>query len=171
MPHLPELWTCTHRANYTTRKGSGFFQNTFHRVLSSPSVFNFYSPDHIPNGVLSEMDLVAPEFEIYNSVTSIGYLNQVHKWTDRADVFTAPELEEDVEVIRENYYEMAQDPEVLINFLDRILTKGRLKEQTRDIIVEALNGLPDGNREKMLRDRWEIATYIIMISPEFNILK
>ena len=152
-------------------EGRGFFQNTFHRVLSSPSVFNFYSPDHIPNGVLSEMDLVAPEFEIYNSVTSIGYLNQVHKWTDRADVFTAPELEEDVEVIRENYYEMAQDPEVLINFLDRILTKGRLKEQTRDIIVEALNGLPDGNREKMLRDRWEIATYIIMISPEFNILK
>jgi uncharacterized protein (DUF1800 family) len=152
-------------------EGSGFFEDTFHRVLSSPSVFNFYSPDHIPNGPLNEMELVAPEFEIYNSVTSIGYLNQVNRWTDRADVFTAQELAEDVEVNREVYYEMAKDPEVLINFLDRLLTKGRLKEGTRDIIAEALVGLPDGNKENMLRDRWEIATYIVMISPEFNILK
>ncbi|MCZ4410471.1 DUF1800 family protein [Cryomorphaceae bacterium 1068] len=152
-------------------EGRGFFEDTFHRVLSSPSVFNFYSPDHIPNGPLNEMELVAPEFEIFNSVTSIGYLNQVNKWTDRADVFTAPELTGDVEVNREYYYEMAQDPQVLINHLDLLLTKGRLSETTRNIIIEALEGLPENNQENMLRDRWEIATYLVMISPEFNILK
>jgi uncharacterized protein (DUF1800 family) len=152
-------------------EGRGFFEDTFHRVLSSPSVFNFYSPDHIPNGPLNDMELVAPEFEIFNSVTSIGYLNQVNQWTDRAEVFTAPELTRDVEVDREHYYEMARDPQILINHLDRILTKGRLKETTRSIIVEALEGIPENNEENMLRDRWEIATYLIMISPEFNILK
>jgi uncharacterized protein (DUF1800 family) len=152
-------------------EGRGFFEDTFHRVLSSPSVFNFYSPDHIPNGPLNEMGLVAPEFEIFNSVTSIGYLNQVNRWTDRADVFTAPELTGDVEVNRAHYYEMARDPEVLINHLDRLLTKGGLKETTRNSIVEALLGLPENNEENMLRDRWEIATYLVMISPEFNILK
>lgn len=152
-------------------EGGDFFEDTFHRVLSAPSVFNFYSPDHVPNGPMNELDLVGPEFEIFNSVTSIGYLNQVNKWTDRADVFTAQELVRDVEVNRETYFEMARDPDILINFLDRILTKGRLKENTRDIIIEALLGLPDGNEENMLRDRWEIAAYLIMISPEFNILK
>jgi len=117
------------------------------------------------------MELVAPEFEIYNAVTSIGYLNQVNRWTDRADIFTASELTEDVEVNRKHYYEMARDPQILINHFDRILTKGRLSENTRNIIVEALNGVPDGNEENMLRDRWEIAAYLVMISPEFNILK
>jgi len=34
-----------------------------------------------------------------------------------------------------------------------------------------LNGVPDGNVANMLRDRWEIACYMILISPEFNILK
>jgi uncharacterized protein (DUF1800 family) len=153
------------------KEGNGFLDDTFHRVLSSPSVFNFYSPDHIPNGILTEMELVAPEFEILNSVTSIGYLNQVNRWTDRADVFTASELPKDVEVDREFYYEMARDPEVLINHFDRLLTKGRLKESTRTLIIEALEGLPTGNEENMLRDRWEIAAYLVMISPEFNILK
>ncbi|HKK39230.1 MAG TPA: DUF1800 family protein [Cryomorphaceae bacterium] len=153
------------------KEGGGFLDDTFHRVLSSPSVFNFYSPDHMPNGPLNDMSLVAPEFEIYNSVTSIGYLNQVNKWTDRADVFTANELSENVEVDRPYYYEMARDPQVLINHLDRILTKGRLKESTRNIIVEALNGLSEWNEYDMLRDRWEIAAYMVMISPEFNILK
>ena len=153
------------------KEGGGFLDDTFHRVLSSPSVFNFYSPDHIPNGPLTNMELVAPEFEIYNAVTSIGYLNQVNRWTDRADIFTASELTEDVEVNRKHYYEMARDPQILINHFDRILTKGRLSENTRNIIVEALNGVPDGNEENMLRDRWEIAAYLVMISPEFNILK
>lgn len=152
-------------------EGNGFFDNTFHRVLSSPSVFNFYSPDHMPNGPLTEMGLVAPEFEIFNSVTSIGYLNRVDRWTDRGDVFTARELTDDVEVVKSHYYEMARDPRVLINHLDRMLTKGRLKNNTREFIVEAISGLPDWNEENMLRDRWEIAAYLIMISPEFNILK
>lgn len=151
--------------------GTGFYDNTFHRVLSSPSVFNFYSPDHMPNGALSEMNLVAPEFEIYNSVTSIGYLNQVDTWTDNGDVFRAREMTDNVEVKKSEYYEMARDPEVLLNHLDRLLTKGRLRDDTRSHIIEAMEGLPDRNEENMLRDRFEIAAYMVMISPEFNILK
>ncbi len=152
-------------------EGNTFYDNTFHRVLSAPSVFNFYAPDHMPNGVLSEMGLVAPEFEIFNSVTSIGYLNRVDRWTDNGDVFTASELEDDVEIVKSYYHEMARDPEVLINYLDRLLTKGRLRDETRTYILEALEGLPSWNESNMLRDRFEIAAYIVMISPEFNILK
>jgi len=152
-------------------EGRGFLENTFHRVLSSPSVFNFYSPDHMPNGPLGDLGLVAPEFEIFNSVTSIGYVNRVDRWTDNGDVFSASELTDDVEVVKSHYYEMARDPEVLLNHLDRILTKGRLRDETRSYIREALAGIPDWDEDNMLRDRFEIATYLVMISPEFNILK
>jgi uncharacterized protein (DUF1800 family) len=156
---------------YYYEDGRGFLEDNFHRILSSPSVFNFYSPDHVPNGPLSEQGLYAPEFEINNSVSSIGYLNSVNKWTSRGDVFTASELTEHVEVDKNHYLEMAKDPEVLINHLDMILTKGRMSESTRSIIEEAVQGLSAWNEERMLHDRWEIATYLVMISPEFTILK
>lgn len=42
--------------------------------FKSPSVFNFYSPDHQPHGPMVGTDLVAPEFEILTSVSA----NKMH---------------------------------------------------------------------------------------------
>lgn len=42
--------------------------------LGSPSVFNFYRPDYQPQ-TLADTELVAPEAQIANSVTSIGLMN------------------------------------------------------------------------------------------------
>ncbi|MGE9291934.1 MAG: DUF1800 family protein, partial [Puniceicoccales bacterium] len=39
--------------------------------LSSPSVFNFFSPDYQPSGPSKDAGLVAPEFQITNEVTGI----------------------------------------------------------------------------------------------------
>jgi uncharacterized protein (DUF1800 family) len=149
----------------------GFSNNTFHRVLDAPSVFNFYLPDHQPIGPLSEQNLYAPEFQIHNSVTSIGYVNEVDKWTRRAELFNTYEFPGKVEFSRAGYYEMAKDTEVLINHLDRILTFGRLSEETRQIIRDAIDGVQTNNEEQRLRQRVELATYLVMISPEFNVLK
>jgi uncharacterized protein (DUF1800 family) len=148
-----------------------FYSNTSHRVLSSPSVFNFYSPNHKPNGPLATMELYGPEFELHNSVTSIGYVNEVDGWTRNGRIFDASELPFDIELDKVSYYEIAQDPDVLINHLDVVLTYGRLKEETKAIIRQALNEIPVGNMETALKQRVEIATYLIMISPEFNVLK
>jgi uncharacterized protein (DUF1800 family) len=148
-----------------------FYSNTSHRVLTSPSVFNFYSPNHKPNGPLATMELYGPEFELHNSVTSIGYVNEVDGWTRNGRIFRATELPFGIDLDKPAYHEMAQDPDVLINHLDVVLTYGRLSEQTRAIIREALLEIPAGNFDNLVKHRIEIATYLIMISPEFNVLK
>lgn len=48
--------------------------------LSSPTVFNFYKPDFVPHGPLERRDLVAPEFELLTSATSIAYVNLMYYW-------------------------------------------------------------------------------------------
>jgi len=47
----------------------------------SPSVFNFYLPNHRPNGPLNNDGLVAPEFQMFTTLTSVGMLNKMHSWT------------------------------------------------------------------------------------------
>ncbi|WCE32595.1 DUF1800 domain-containing protein [Vibrio sp. SCSIO 43137] len=48
--------------------------------LSSPTVFNFYKPDFAPHGPIEQSKLLAPEFELHNSATSIAYVNLMYYW-------------------------------------------------------------------------------------------
>jgi len=49
-----------------------------HHVLSSPTVFNFYLPNYAPHGDIETANQVAPEFQLHNSATSIGYANMMY---------------------------------------------------------------------------------------------
>jgi len=63
---------------------------------------------------------------------------------------------------------LARDPEVLINRLDMLFTHGSLSQRTRGIIKEAISKLiNDDYRE----DRVRLALYLVMISPDYNIMK
>ncbi|WEM45387.1 DUF1800 family protein (plasmid) [Photobacterium sp. DA100] len=51
------------------------YQETFNQYpLGSPSVFNFYSPDHLPSGALEANNLTSPELEIidWNQVIKLS---------------------------------------------------------------------------------------------------
>jgi len=67
--------------NATTPDGlffnGGAFADFFIRqhAGSAPSVFNFFLPDHRPNDLPPEADLVAPEFEITTTSTILGMAN------------------------------------------------------------------------------------------------
>ena len=56
---------------------TGVFADLFinQHAMSSPSVFNFFLPDHQPQGAIAEAGLVGPEFEIANTATLIGFAN------------------------------------------------------------------------------------------------
>jgi len=140
-----------------------------HLTLSSPSVFNFYQPDHMPQGELTAMDLKGPEFQIHNTSTSIGYINEVDDWTRNGKIFNPVERPEMVQLDKTHYGSMARDPEVLLNHLDILFTAGRLSEQNRQHIRTAMLGL--NNPAFNLAQRTEIAMYLVMISPEYVILK
>lgn len=150
--------------------GYSIEENTYHLPMNSPGVFNFYMPDHQPNGEIANQELVAPEYQIYNSVTSVGYANEVDKWIRQKRLFQTWELDEFVTFKPEVYMEFAKDPEVFINKLDVLFTHGRLSNEMRAIIKNAIlsaHALPIDPFLKSV----DLTFYLFLISPDYAILK
>ena len=138
--------------------------------LRSPSVFNFFLPDFQPNGAIADAGLTAPEFQIHNSQTSIDYVNLVDIWAmDEINSWSWEDEDYNVYTDFSSLIEDAQDSEVLINKLDVLLTHGTLSEETRAIIKQAIEPYQGGMNQRM--NRIHLAAYLIMISPDYAILK
>lgn len=161
-----------------TNSPSGYFFNigtdlensTFQHPLSSESVFNFYSPDHIPNGPISADNLVAPEFQLVNSLTTLEYSNLVQAWSIYE--YGIGDWEDDYfnsYVNGSKFFESAHDDEVLINHLDLLFCNGSLSDFTRDVIKEALKVKQPSLHGYI--DKIQFALYLIFISPDYLIKK
>lgn len=149
--------------------GYDFYLSTGQIPLGAPSVFNFYLPDFQPNGPIIDAGLVGPEFQIHNSRTSVEFINQVNNWAvwqyvwgswEYADPYTTLDLRE--------LEDLARDPEVLVNHLDRVFTHGQLSNETRTIIKDAISPMISGDYRY---HRARMALYLIMISPDYAVLK
>lgn len=157
--------------------GYNFYEQTGQAPLASPTVFNFFMPDFSPNGPISDAGLVGPEFQIHNSVTSIGYWNEVDLWTYPEwdyPVFNVWEINWDqntrLDFTRLKY--LARDSEVLINELDKLFTRGQLSAETRADIKAAVDPIYGSNSEiDYMHYRVKMALYLILVSPDYTILK
>ncbi len=146
------------------------YDNIKQYPLASPSVFNFFLPDFQPNGPIADAGLYGPEFQIHNSQTSIGYVNMADIWTiDEINFWSWENQDYNVYTDYSALVEDAQDPEVLINKLDVLLTHGTLSEETRAIIKQAIQPYQGGMNQRM--NRIHLAAYLMMISPDYVILK
>ena len=149
--------------------GYGFYIATGQVPLASRTVFNFFLPDYQPLGPINENDLVGPEYQLHNSRTSIEYINQVNDWAVWG--YVMDDWEDNHPYVTYNIDELktlARDPEVLINRLDVLFTYGMLSERTRQIIKEAITPLISGDYRD---DRVRLAIYLMMISPDYAIMK
>lgn len=149
--------------------GYSFYEQTGQAVLASPSVFNFFLPYYQPNGPIADAGLVAPEFQIHNAKTSIGYLNSVFFWT-MYDALMDNWMDNNP-YVSFDYYQLeplARDNEVLLNELDLLLTHGNLSDDMRQIIKEALDELYWSEYKE---NRVRLALYLMLISPDYNIFK
>lgn len=137
--------------------------------LSAPTVFNFYTPDYQPLGDIQQQGLVAPEFQIFDSETAIGYVNQVLYTTfyELAMFDYEPETP-NVEFDFDELTTISEDAEQLINRLDILFTYGQMTESTREVIRDALGNLPFSQGEDL---RAKMALYLTLISPDYTILK
>ncbi|TBN04276.1 DUF1800 domain-containing protein [Hyunsoonleella flava] len=156
--------------------GQHFFRDTGQAPLAAPSVFNFFLPEYVPNSEFANANLFAPEFQIHNSATSINYLNQVDAWTNVRwyEVLRTWGLELDgtpLDFEALKYY--AKDSEVLVNQLDKIFTRGQLSDETKQIIVDAVDGITRGWGDDVTQTdlRVKMALYLLMVSPDYVILK
>jgi uncharacterized protein (DUF1800 family) len=157
--------------------GYNFYTQTGQMPLASPTVFNFFLPDFSPNGPISDAGLVAPEFQIHNSVTSIGFWNEVDLMTSpewNYPVFNNWEIDWEqntrLDFTRLKY--LARDSEVLINELDKLFTRGQLSPETRASIkaaVDPIEGSDPGT--DYMHYRVKMALYLFLVSPDYAILK
>ena len=149
--------------------------------LFAPSVFNYFLPEYTPPGLIGQSYLEAPEFQILNSTNSIGFINELDKLTVRQLYFNAcvdeffeeePELLEEAESLEEDTYadysrllEKAYNPSELLDYLNILLLHGALGDQSKATITSAIQQLEEP------KDRVRMALYLIMISPDYAILK
>ncbi|MEL7532045.1 MAG: DUF1800 family protein [Bacteroidota bacterium] len=174
----------------STSEGMEYFRNPMYRFdeatgqapLSANSVFNFFLPDYQPNGLIADLDLFAPEFQIHNSTTAIQYINEVEFWVvepspieveyDFEDAETEEEEEQLYQAALSRIPRLDIDPLLLLSsqatdLLDRLnllLVRGQLSAESYQIILAAIQQIDD------LETRLDMALYLIMISPDYNIL-
>lgn len=153
---------------YAVTHGENSIRNVFLQwPLASPSVFNFFSPHYRHLGVLGQNGLVSPEFQILNAVTVTTTNNQFANFIDtllhkRLQGGT-PEFAFDFR--RE--YELAVHPSALVDRLDLLLCNGLMAENTRQIILDGIEQLPEGNPDARIR----LAVWLAAVSPDGAILR
>ena len=135
-----------------------------------PDVFNFYRPDFAPFGKVKDAGLVAPEFQILNDSTGLktftvfyrlineGLVNGVGKGST---TYPRPSLDYS-EVLP-----LADDIPALIDYLDLLLTHQTLRDDTKELIANAVRAIPSSFPDSRVKR----AIVLISIFPEFAILE
>jgi uncharacterized protein (DUF1800 family) len=156
---------------FDPRSADGFiFNNGFflQQVLrqhpqSSPSVFNFFSPDHAPAGAIADANLNAPEFQITTATTIVNMSNVVDFAINGDFVTDAGDAFETVTLDFTPYAALASDMDALLDRIDLVFTYGQLSAQTRTAIIDATREIPDPNQ------RARAAIYLLLISPDYAV--
>ncbi len=129
--------------------------------MQSPTVFNFFLPDYQPGALYG---LYAPEFQVFNTRTSINWVNFIHTWVVWETLFYDWENNtENVYVDYTNYDQQVQRVEEYINFFDKMFTHGTLDDFTRQEIRTAINSVGWDNGKA------KIGLYLILTSPAYTI--
>lgn len=155
-----------------------FYNLTFQRPLASPSVFNFFQSSYEPIGSIEENGLVAPEFQITNSVSIMGYGNELHDWVMRdydvmqhTDIYSGEPTINDHRVNLDLAYEIELGEEgkfdELMERLDLVLTHGQMTDKTKNYIKKAITEIPDHRAYY----RGRMAIFLTMISPDYLIVR
>jgi uncharacterized protein (DUF1800 family) len=130
------------------------------RPLSSPTVFNFFLPDHEPAGPIANAGLVGPEFQIINAVTAISSANALE--SQIANVMNSdPDETFEVRLDLDDEIAIASDVNALMDRLDLLLMYGDMTAAMRQILIQAAMQLSDPEA------RAKMAIRLISISPEY----
>ena len=131
--------------------------------LRSPSVFNFFRPGYVPpNSTIASAGLVAPEFQITNESTVIGYVNYMQRAVSAG-----------VGDVRANYsplLPLADNAQSLVDELNTVLVAGQLNASSLASITSALNSMPSGT-DTNRNNRIYAALTLVLAAPEFIVQK
>lgn len=121
----------------------------------SSSVFNFYRPGFVAGGSeTAAAGLVSPEMQITHTATAITYANFMANYV----------FQKSTKVWGGDYagpLAVSGDTEAVIEYLDLVLTAGRMSEATRERVRETYESVDP-------EDGIKLATQLIVMSPEYT---
>jgi uncharacterized protein (DUF1800 family) len=138
-------------------------------TLRSPTVFNWFAPGFVPPGTsIAQAGLVAPEMQMTDVTTVVGYLNYLQNAigasaTAGPDVFSSYETE----------MSLAATPGALLDRINLLLMAGEMDPTLYGQILAAINSIPipTGDQNAInaaLQNRVKAAIYLTMSSPSFS---
>jgi len=152
--------------------------------LSSPTVFNFFTPFYAEDKHISPEGLVSPEFQILHSTSGIHYVNLIENAirnkpfnnstlinSSNAKLVTNPDDIPVLDISDEIDIYENEGVSKLLDRLDLILCRGQLSSEIKSIIAYAITEyearIGSYNSTRAIQD----ALYFIMASPNYIIQK
>jgi len=139
--------------------------------MRSPTVFNFYRPGYVPpNTAIAAAGLVAPELQIVNEVSVVGYSNFMRSIVQNGAGSNTPR---DVQSDYAAEMAVAHDANLLIDRVSLMLTCGKMSAATRNLIVTAVNSIPypGSNATTARLNRARLAVFFTLSSPDYLVQK
>ncbi|MCU0470501.1 MAG: DUF1800 domain-containing protein [Arcicella sp.] len=153
--------------------------------MYSPTVFNFFQPDYIPDGDLKTAGKYAPEFQLLNSQTLTGYMNALNGWLINDDptefwyLFPnesyKPDLDPGFDLAADSSLATNEKLPQLLDKYNMLLAHGAVSKSNIEIIRNAIASMPytydyygQPNEEDIYR-RIRVAIFLIMSSPDYLI--
>jgi uncharacterized protein (DUF1800 family) len=136
--------------------------------LRSPTVFNWFAPGYVPPGTsIAAANLVAPEMQMTNVSTVVGYINYMQNAigsnaTNGPDMFSSYETE----------MSLAATPTALLDRINLLMMAGEMDPTLYGQILSAINAIdiPAGDQTAInaaLLNRVQTAIYLTLASPSF----
>lgn len=129
----------------------------------SPTVFNFFRPGYVPpNTALGGAGKVAPELQITNESTVVGYINYLQTAIGSGVG--------EVKGIYTAWLSLANDANALVDRLNLILAAGQLSSTTTTSIASAVGSIA-ASSDALRLNRVSAAILLVMAAPEYLVLK
>jgi hypothetical protein len=128
--------------------------------LRSPSVFNFFRPGYIPPGTnIDKQGWVAPEFQIANIPTAVGYVNFMLNTVNNG---------RNVKADYSSALALVDEPAALIDLLNLTLCGGALTGENRTTILTAISSIATTTEAGKL-NRIYAAVLLVMVATDYLI--
>jgi uncharacterized protein (DUF1800 family) len=131
--------------------------------LRSPSVFNFFRPGYVPpDTALDTSALEAPEFQLANESSVVGYVNTMQ----RAVAGSLADLTPDYTTL----LALADDATALLAEINLVLAANQLSGATTTQLATAVGTMPSGT-DTTRRARVNAALVLVLAAPQYLIQK
>lgn len=150
-----DAWAIGNTSDPATRLGQS--------PLRAASVFNFFRPGYMPpNSAVASAGMVAPEFQLTNESSVVGYINFMQGAVSRGVG--------DVKGDYASLLPLADSAQQLLDELNLVLAAGQLSTTTVSLLKGAIDGMPAGT-DAARSNRIHAALTLVMAAPEFIIQK